>query len=301
MATHPSFDPNTIDQTFPELERDPNSPLINRATQSLYPPGSTFKVITAAAALEAGVSPSRPFVDDGTYELPGYTVHNFEGRVYGRVTFTQALVFSINAIFARIGVEIVGAHALAQMATNFGFGDSYDDFPLPVTASSLGPPPSQWTPGTTAQTAFGQGQVSSNAFQMALVAATVANDGKMMQPRLVREIRSPDGIILDRPAPSVRHDAIPAGTARTLNEMMQKVVTEGGLTTAQVPGVKVAGKTGTAESGNGAPHSWWISFAPANDPKIAVCAMVENGGRGDLAALPIADRVVEAYLKNGAG
>ena len=301
MASHPSFDPNTIDRTFPQLERDPNSPLINRAIQSLYPPGSTFKVITAAAALEAGVSPSRTFFDDGTYELPGYTVHNFQGREYGKVTFTQALVYSINAIFAKIGVEIVGARALAQMAYNFGFGDSYDDFPLPVSASNLGPPPSEWTPGTTAQTAFGQGEVSSNAFEMALVAAAVANDGEMMEPRLVREIRSPDGIILDRPAPSVRREALPAGTARTLNEMMQKVVTEGELTTAEVPGVKVGGKTGTAESGNGAPHSWWISFAPADDPKIAVCAMVENGGRGDLAALPIADRVVEAYLKNGPG
>jgi penicillin-binding protein A len=301
MATHPSFDPNNIDETFPELSRDPDAPLINRAIQSLYAPGSTFKVITAAAALEAGVSPTQEFVDDGTYELPGYTVHNFQGKVYGKVTFTQALVFSINAIFAKIGVEIVGAQALAQMAHDFGFGDSYEDFPLPVSASNLGPPPSQWTDGTTAQTAFGQGQTSSNAFEMALVAAAIANDGELMEPRLVREIRSPDGIILDRPTPSVRRQSLPASTAQTLNGMMQKVVTEGGLTVAEVPGVKVAGKTGTAESGSGPPHSWWISFAPADDPEIAVCAMVENGGRGDQAALPIADSVVEAYLKDGAG
>jgi peptidoglycan glycosyltransferase len=217
------------------------------------------------------------------------------------VTFTEALVFSINAIFAKVGVEIVRAQALAQMAYDFGFGDPYEGFPLPVTASNLGPPPSEWTPGTTAQTAFGQGPASSNAFEMALVAATIANDGKMMEPRLVREIRSPDGIILDRPTPSVRHQPLPAGTARTLNEMMQKVVTEGGLTTAEIPGVKVAGKTGTAEVAAGAPHSWWITFAPADDPEIAVCAMVENGGEGDDAALPIADLVMEAYLKGGAG
>jgi peptidoglycan glycosyltransferase len=136
---------------------------------------------------------------------------------------------------------------------------------------------------------------------MALVAAAVANDGEMMEPRLVREIRSPDGIILDKPTPSVRHAPLPALTARELNVMMQKVVTEGGLKVAEVPGIEVAGKTGTAESGNGPPHSWWITFAPADDPEIAVCAMVENGGRGDLAALPIADRVMEAYLKGGAG
>jgi penicillin-binding protein A len=300
MASSPSFDPNNIDQTFPELSRDPDAPLVNRAVQSLYPPGSTFKVITASAALEAGVSPTQEFVDDGTYELPGYTVHNFQGKKYGKVTFTQALVYSINAIFARIGVEIVGAQALAQMAYDFGFGDSYDEFSLPVSASNLGPPASEWTPGTTAQTAFGQGQVSTNAFQMALVAATVANDGKMMEPRIVREIRSPDGIILDRPTPSVRHEPLPPQTARTLNAMMQKVITEGGLSVAEIPGVKVAGKTGTAEAPPGAPHSWWIAFAPADDPEIAVCAMVENGGRGDKAALPIADQVMEAYLKGGA-
>jgi penicillin-binding protein A len=301
MASSPSFDPNNIDKTFPELSRDPDAPLINRAVQSLYPPGSTFKVITAAAALKAGASPTQSFVDDGTYELPGYTVNNYKGKEYGRVTFTQALVFSINAIFAKIGVEIVGAQALAQMAYDFGFGDSYEDFPLPVSPSNLGLPPSEWTPGITAQTAFGQGQVSSNAFEMALVAATIANDGEMMEPRLVREIRSPDGIILDRPTPSVRHEPLPEGTAQTLNEMMQRVVTEGGLIVAEVPGVEVAGKTGTAEAPPGAPHSWWISFAPAENPQIAVCAMVENGGEGDDAALPIADRVIEAYLKSGAG
>jgi peptidoglycan glycosyltransferase len=302
MASSPSFDPNNIDQTFPELARDPSSPLVNRALQSLYPPGSTFKVITAAAALEAGVQPTDHFFDDGSYELPGYTVHNFELKEYGRVTFTQALVYSINVIFAKIAVNIVGAQALAQMAHNFGFGDSYGNFPLPVSASNLGSlPPSQWTDGTLAQSAFGQGGVSSNAFEMAMVAATIANGGKMMEPRLVQEIRSPDGIILDRPAPSVRRDAIPASTAQTLNTMMQNVVTEGQLTGAQIPGIKVAGKTGTAESGNGAPHSWWITFAPADDPKIAICAMVENGGRGDLAALPIAHQVMEAYLNGGTG
>ena len=301
MASYPSFDPNGIDESFPELSRDPDSPLINRAVQSLYPPGSTFKVITAAAALEAGVRPTQQFVDDGTYELPGYTVHNYKGREYGRVTFTESLVFSINAIFAKIAVETIGAQALAQMAYDFGFDDPYEGFSLPVSASNLGLPPSEWTPGTTAQTAFGQGQTSSNAFEMALVAAAIANDGEMMEPRLVREIRSPDGIILDRPTPSVRHEPLPASTARTLNEMMQKVVTEGELTVAEVPGVEVAGKTGTAESGNGPPHSWWITFAPADDPEIAVCAMVENGGEGDDAALPIADRVIEAYLKGGAG
>ena len=203
MATSPSFDPNDIDDNYPELANAPNAPLINRATQSLYPPGSVFKVITASAALEAGVRPEDTFFDSGAYELPGYTVHNFEGKEYGEVTFTRALAYSINVVFAKIAVDIVGAGPLTQMALDFGFGDSYEDFPLPVSGSSVNSlPPDQWTTGTLAQTAFGQGEVQTNAFQMALVTAAIANDGVMMDPRIVREVRSPDGIILDKPTPA---------------------------------------------------------------------------------------------------
>jgi penicillin-binding protein A len=301
MASSPSFDPNDIDHNYPKLASAPDAPLVNRATQSLYPPGSVFKVITAAAALEAGVSPDQTFFDSGSYELPGYTVHNFEGKNFGEVTFTRALAYSINVIFAKIAVTIVGAGPLAQMAQNFGFGDTYSDFPLPVSTSSVNSlPPNQWTTGTLAQTAFGQGEVQTNAFQMALVAATIANDGRTVQPRLVKEVRSPDGIILDKPTPSIRAQAIPPDTAKTLNYMMQQVIIQGPLPEAEIPGIKVAGKTGTAESGNGKAHSWWITFAPADDPKIAMCVMVENGGRSDKGALPLAADLMRAYFKGGA-
>jgi peptidoglycan glycosyltransferase len=300
MASSPSFDPNDINDNYPELASAPDAPLINRATQSLYPPGSVFKMITAAAALEAGVSPEDTFFDSGAYELPGYTVRNFEDKEYGEVTFTRALAYSINVVFAKIAVDIVGAKALTQMALDFGFGDPYDDFPLPVSGSSVNSlPPDQWTTGTLAQTAFGQGEVQTNSFEMALVTAAIANDGRMVKPRLVREVRSPDGIILDKPTASIRRQAIPPGTASTLNEMMQQVIIQGGLTEAEIPGVKVAGKTGTAESGNGNAHSWWITFAPADDPEIAMCVMVENGGRADRGALPLAARLMRAYLEEG--
>jgi len=300
MVTSPSFDPNDIDDNYPELASAPNAPLVNRATQSLYPPGSVFKVITSAAALRAGVSPEQTFFDDGSYELPGYTVHNFQGKDFGEVTFTRALAYSINVVFAKIAVNIVGAEALEQMAENFEFGSTYEDFPLPVATSSVNSlPPGQWTTGTLAQTAFGQGEVQTNAFQMALVTAAIANDGSMVEPRLVREVRSPDGIVLDKPTASIRTRSIPSDTARTLNEMMQQVIIQGGLTEAEIEGVKVAGKTGTAESGNGEAHSWWITFAPADDPKIAMCVMVENGGRADEGALPVAARLMQAYIKKG--
>jgi penicillin-binding protein A len=307
LATYPSFDANNIDQTLPELSQDSNAPLVNRATQSLYPPGSTFKVITSAAALRAGVQPSDEFFDPGFLDTPGYRVTNYQGKDYGRVTFAEALAFSINVIFAKIAIKEVGAQLLYDTATNFGFGDPYDDFPLLVAGSDLGYPVDQWVEGNTAQISFGQDRVSSNVFEMGLVAATIANGGNMMEPRIVKSVRSPDGIILDQPAPSVRSRVIDPAIADTLNEMMQGVITTGGLTEAEVPGVKVAGKTGTAEAPPREPHSWFISFAPADDPKIAVAVMVENGGeigpQGDAAtpAIPIAQELMETYLRNEGG
>ena len=211
-------------------------------------------------------------------------------------------MFSINAIFAKIGVEILGPQKLSDIAQAFGYGDSYKEFPLPVSPSDLGAPPSEWTEGTTAQVAFGQGPVLSNVFQMALVAAGVANGGEIMEPRLVKEVRSPDGVILDKSAASVRTRAIPGDTASKLGNMMRQVVTEGNLTAAQIPGVEVAGKTGTAQNSSGQPHSWWISFAPADDPEIAVAVMIENGaeisdeGDASTPAIPVSTNIIKAYL-----
>ncbi|MDP9455583.1 MAG: cell division protein FtsI [Actinobacteria bacterium] len=303
LATYPSYDPNVvIDEGFEEISNEPNNPLLNRATQVTYPPGSTFKVITAAAALEAGVRPTDRFNDDGTYETPGYSFGNYRGKAYGNVTFAEALVFSINTVFAQIAVDRVGPEKLAAMAREFGFGYEYEDYPLYVAPSDLGLPPEEWAEGNTAPISFGQDRVVSNVFEMGLVASAIANDGDMMQPRLVREVRSSDGIILDRPTPRPLNEALPEGTARTLNEMMQGVVEEGELVAAQIQGTKVAGKTGTAENPQGEPHSWFISFAPADDPEIAVAVVVENGGvigedgAAETPALTIAGNLMRAYL-----
>ena len=302
LASCPSYDPNNIDENYSQLAEAPNAPLFNRATQALYPPGSTFKVITAAAALQAGVRPSDEFFDPGYYDLPGYRVVNYQRKAHGRLSFAEALAYSVNVIFAKIAVRELEPERMARMAEEFGFGDPYDDFPLPVSASNLGLPPEQWTTGTTAQLSFGQDRASSNVFEMGLVTAAVANEGEMMEPRIVREVRSPEGVILDRPSPSVRRRVTDEGTAGTVNRMMQGVVTTGGLSQAEVPGVKVAGKTGTAEDPLREPHSWFVSFAPADDPEIAVAVMVENGGvideEGDAAtpAIPIAQDLMETYL-----
>ena len=307
LATCPSFDPNDIDRTFPELASAPNAPLINRATQSLYPPGSTFKVITAAAALEAGVRPTDEFFDPGNYDLPGYRVVNYQRKAHGELTFAEALAFSVNVIFAKVALKEVGPDLLAETAEAFGFDDPYDDFPLPVSASNLGRPPEKWTTGTTAQLSFGQDRASSNVFEVGLATAAVANGGEMMEPRIVREVRSPDGVILDRSSASVRNRTLDAATAGTLNSMMQGVITTGGLSQAEVSGVKVAAKTGTAEDPPREPHSWFVAFAPADDPEIAVAVMVENGGEigpqgaTDTPAIPIAQNLMESFLEGGRG
>jgi peptidoglycan glycosyltransferase len=242
------------------------------------------------------VKPSDKFKDNGSYETPGYTVRNYKGEVFGEQTFEQALANSVNTIFAKIGNENVGAQALSQMAEDFGFYDTYEDFPLPVTPSTFNPPPDQWDQGNIAQSSFGQQTVSGTVFEMANVAAAVANGGTMMQPRLVREVRSPDGAIIDKPTSRVHSRVIDEQTASTLNDMMQKAVTEVEVG-AEIPGVKVAGKTGTAEAQGDEIHSWFISFAPADDPQIAVAVIVENGQEGYKQAVPIARRLMEAYLK----
>lgn len=303
LATYPSYDPNVVvEEGFEEVSGQPDQPLLDRATQGLYPPGSTFKVITAAAALEAGVRPTDRFRDDGTYETPGYTVYNYRGKDYGDVTFAEALVFSINTVFSEIAVDRIGPERLAAMAGEFGFGEDYEDYPLYIEPSSLGLPPEEWAVGNTAPISFGQDRVLSNVFEMGLVASAVANDGDMMQPRLVREVRSSDGVILDRPTPRVLNGVLPTETAGTLNDMMQGVVEEGQLLEAQIQGVEVAGKTGTAENPQGEPHSWFVSFAPANDPEIAIAVMVENGGiigedgAAETPALTIAGNLMRTYL-----
>lgn len=305
LVTHPSYDPSVVDQEngFAELQEDSDLPLINRATQSLYPPGSTFKTITAAAGLRAGLTPDSEFFDSGEYPLPGFTIRNYKGEQFGEVTLRTALVESINVIFSKIAVEEVGPENLADMAQRFGFGDDYDDFLLPVVASTLGSDPSTWVPGNTAPISFGQEKVGANVFEMAMVAATIANDGDMMEPRLVQEVRSPDGVILESPAPEVRrNNVISEEHAGEMSSMMQSVIDDPPLGPAQISGVEVAGKTGTAEAPPGDPHSWWISFAPVDDPQIAVAVMVENGGEldvdgnADIPAVEIGTEITRTYL-----
>ena len=303
-ASAPSYDPAHIDATWKALRSDPKAPLLSRPTQGLYPPGSSFKVVTATAALNLGkVTPTTEFNDTGTYQIYGGKVTNYHGEVFGPNDFTDALTHSINTTFAKVGTLIGQAALVAQMKA-YGF---YQVPPVELPpgmalpsgryrgASLLGES-APMNPLDLAWAAVGQENVLATPLQMALVAAGVANDGQVMKPYLVQQVTAPGGAVLRLAAPAVWTKATDPATAATLNHMMQQVVNAGTGTAAALQGIQVAGKTGTAQRGS-TNVAWFIAFAPANDPKVAVAVTIENTlfTGGDVAA-PLAAEVIRSAL-----
>lgn len=294
MVSYPRYDPNRLDEIWSTISTDENRPLLDRATMGLYPPGSVFKMLVAAAALETGkVTVDSTFEDTGTYTAGGYVVSNFDNKAYGTHTFAKAFASSINTTFAKIGVDL-GANALAGYASAFGFG-KVPPWPL-GGADSRFPDPSKMDVAHVAQAAFGQGEVLASPLEMALIAGAIANNGKMMRPYIVQKVTSAGGTVLRTAEPSVWAQPITGATAATLRTLMVQVVKTGTGTAAALPGVQVAGKTGTAEVANAQSHAWFAAFAPANDPSVAVVVIVENGGTGGGVAAPVARKVLAAAL-----
>ncbi len=303
-ASAPSYNPATIDVSFKSLAKNPDAPLLSRGTQGLYPPGSSFKVVTAAAALNLGkVTPTTAFDDTGVYDIYGGKVTNYHGEVFGVNDFTQALTHSINTTFAKVGTLIGQAALIAQMKA-YGF---YRVPPLELPPGMVLPsgryqgaallsPAAAMNPLDLAWAAVGQEKVLATPLQMALVAAGVADAGQVMKPYLVQRITSSSGSVLQAAAPSLWTTATSPATAQTLNVMMQQVVNAGTGTAAALQGIQVAGKTGTAQKGS-SNVAWFIAFAPANDPKVAVAVTIENTlfTGGDVAA-PLAAEVIKAAL-----
>jgi peptidoglycan glycosyltransferase len=291
-AVSPRFDPNRIDEEWKQLNEDPGRPLVDRALQGRYPPGSVFKVIVAAAALEKGVVTPQTVFDDppGGWLAGGYRVNNYDGKSYGEHTFADAFAKSVNTTFAKVGVQL-GAEELNTYAHAFGFGQQ-----LPWRLGGSGgsfPDPAGMDKANVAQASFGQSTVSVTPMQMALVAAGVANGGQIMRPYVVSEVRDYNQQVLEKTDPSVWLRPISPTTAATLRDLMVKVVQEGTGTRAAIEGVQVAGKTGTAEIGGGVAHSWFVGFAPADAPRVAVAVVVE---KGTAASAPIARDVMAAAL-----
>jgi peptidoglycan glycosyltransferase len=318
MASSPGFDPNKIesDKGYAGILHSPSacpgsaSPLYNRATQGLYPPGSTFKTVTAAAALDSGIfTPDSRFYDPGYCTEYGQKVSNAGNpeapEAFGNVNLVQGYEHSINSVFCNVGMKL-GAKRIIDQAKKFGF---YSTPPLELPSGEIAPSgeydfkqhrpfdnPGLMDPG---RLAFGQDKLLTTPLQMALVASAVANKGVIMEPHLVKAVRSPSGGTVVKVKPKVWRRAMKPTTAAALNTMMQGVVTGGTGTAAQIPGVLVAGKTGTAETAiNGVYDAWFIFFAPADDPTIAGAVVVEQvpGGFGGAVSAPIAKQLMQAIL-----
>jgi len=317
MASAPGYDPNKIESNagYASILKSPSacpgsaSSLYNRATEGLYAPGSTFKTITATAALESGkYKPTSSFYDPGYCTEYGVPIHNALDQngpeQFGNVDLVEAFVHSINAVFCDLGIKL-GAKALLDTAEKFGF---YSSPPIELPPSEVAPSgpynaqhklitnPRILDPG---RTAFGQDKLLVTPLQMALVAAAVANNGTIMKPHLVDKVTSPSGGTVVKIHPEVWKHAMKPATAAILNQMMQGVVTSGTGEAAQIPGVKVAGKTGTAETGEPNVYTaWFIFFAPADDPQVAGAIAVEHqlNGFGGAVAAPIAKQLMQAIL-----
>lgn len=315
MVSTPAYDPNPLSTHSPSdiranaaaLAAQAPDPRINQATSETYPPGSIFKVVDSAAAMVKGLTPETVIPAVQEYTLPGTqtTLKNFGGESCSaneKITLLQALTISCNTAFAQLAVDQLGESAVRDMSASFGINDEGFDTPLPVAGSSVGEIIDQ---AALAQSAIGQRDVRVTPTQAAMLAATVANDGQLMKPYLVAETQRPDLSVLDKAEPEAMGDpAFDDKVAKQLTTMMVSVVDNGTGKKAQVAGVKVAGKTGTAEVADGvSPHAWFSGFAPADNPKIAIAVFIKNGGNaagetttgGDISA-PIAQQVLQAYL-----
>jgi peptidoglycan glycosyltransferase len=315
-ASRPTFDPNLVESNFGAINNirascSPPAPLLNRATDGLFVPGSIFKVVTSAAALDSGkYTIDSRFVDRGYCIEYGKQVRNFGDmsgpEVFGSVDFLQALEHSINAVFCEIG-KTIGAGRILGTSKQFGF---YADPPLETPGNERSPsglynhgrlfypknPSTEVDPG---RLAFGQERMLTTPLQMAMVAGAVANHGVVMKPYVVGRVTGPGGGVIKRTHPEKYRRAMRTSTANDITRMMEAVVTGGTGTAAQIPGIRVAGKTGTAETGGAGTlnTTWFIAFAPANAPRVAIAVVLQNQtGAGGTTAAPIARAVMQALL-----
>lgn len=299
LVSKPYFNPNNLDQSWSRIAEDPARPLVNRATGGRYVPGSTFKLVTLTAALEAGVvTPQTTFTNRGDFVVDGYHIKYTNPPDRPTFDLRDAFGFSVNAAFAEIGLKL-GAERLVQGAARFGFGEPPPLEGIPSAESLVSAKPGflESRPGLAA-TAFGQGELSVSPLQMALAAAAAANGGAVPDPFVVSAVIDPaTGAALYQEGQREWKRAMSPQTAAIVNDMMVYSVSHGLAQAAALPGVAVGGKTGTAEpGGNVEPHAWFIGYAPANDPTIAVAVIRENAGQGSREAVPQARQVIQYWL-----
>ncbi len=313
----PSYDPNLLSShsvekirsNYVKLSRDPSDPLLNRAFNQLYPPGSVFKIVDTAAALTHGRTGASVLAAPTRLRLPGTTTYlsNYAGESCGskgKVDLDTALTISCNTAFANLALSL-GTTTIRSQAALFGINDESQAVPLSVVASTMGEVPDR---AALAQAAIGQRNVRMTPLQAAAMVAAVANGGVLMKPYLIDHESAPDLSVLSTTQPQQQSVALSPALNNQLVTMLEHVVSKGTGRPAQVPNVTVAGKTGTADTGlktaagkAQAPDAWFAGFAPATSPRIAVAVIVENGGvnnqvTGGKVAAPIAAAVIKAYL-----
>ena len=309
MASYPTFDPNELRRrgAIKELDDATGSPLVNRTTMGQYPPGSTFKVVTAVAAIDSGKLTKDSVVNgDSPKTISGAPLNNFGNESYGNIPLTAALTNSVNTVWAQVGVQL-GGETMQRYMERFGFYDRVEvDLPTRQRERSgvyvQGKGLQEMTSDSVdvGRVAIGQGGLLATPLQMAMVASAVANDGKLMTPTLTDRVIDRDGRTVDRLEPDELSEVMKESTAREVGDMMASVVREGTGTAAALAGIDVAGKTGTAEiiPSQNINQPWFIGFAPRDNPRVVVAATVERStGTGGVVAAPIAKRVMEELLR----
>jgi peptidoglycan glycosyltransferase len=314
MSSSPGFDPNLVEESFDRIEAitaecEPAAPLLNRASAGLYVPGSTFKVVTAAAALESKkYTPASSFFDPGYCTVYGKRVNNFDTTSpFGTIDLTSALAYSVNSVFCNIGKKL-GAKAILDTAKRFGF---YEKPPLETPAderlaSGLYRNGQLFYPKVDANVdagrmAFGQERMLVTALQQAMVAGAIGVGGRLMEPHVVDRIVAPGGKVIERQRPRLIRRAVSKETADAVADMMRLAVSRGTGTAAQISGYSIGGKTGTGETGvPGSNTTWFIAFAGDEDrlPRVAIAVVLQNqSGTGGTTAAPIAREVMQAILQ----
>ena len=312
MASTPSFDPNAlrshaaaVAQEREMRETPPRRSELNRATQYGYAPGSTFKLVTATAAIDSGAyTPQSMVSGQNGILVSGVPLHNDDNESFGPITLTFALAHSVNTVYAQVA-EHVGKRTLARYMRRFGFDRKPQlDYPAEQMSASgehegeaIVPPTSPKV--DVGRLGIGQDKLEVTPLQMAEVAAAVANHGRLMAPHMTARIVEAEGRTVKTISPRVQSVVMKPSTAQAVRSMMEAVVNEGTGTAAQIPGVQVAGKTGTAQTqfGDAINNVWFVAFAPAQDPRVAVAVTLKAvPGEGATYAAPVAREVIESLL-----
>ncbi len=299
MVSKPTYNPNDLEAaiTAANSGSGEDSPLINRATYGLYPPGSTFKTVTLASSLEniAGVT-TRTFEDNGKLVFNDqYSLSNANNAVYGNIDLKEGFKVSSNVVFGTLAMEL-GNDKLKSTAEDFGFNNTIKANGFTIAKSQF-PTLESYEVGSIAQTGIGQSSILATPMQMALISSTIANNGNMVEPTLVSKVIDKDGNLVKNISTKVNKGIISSSNASIIKEYMKNLVdSKVDSSWSYFQGTNAAGKTGTADyvlpnGQNATPHSWFIGFAPYDNPEIAVAVIVENGGYGSVAAAGVAGKV----------